>query len=161
MKKENHFRSHIPPYCSGFTPEEIPFDTQEELLSHAFFKDYKEVEQFDGFFMSDNHLMYTSNKGTRWWVIGYILHPHLMDLPPWIPVDTREDYLNGRCHPKSAEIVLRQTISTMKALLDFVEITGSEEVNKYFSKIKEDFLFAKKRLEISLNMIQKNEFEEK
>src|SRR5882762_2090473 len=123
--KKNHFREHIPNFVEGYDPTEISFDTQEELLSHELFKDTAKESGFDGFYINDNTLMYTTNKGTWWWVLGYIERPDLVDFLPWIAVETAEKYLTGQCYPQSAKLVLQETILMIDNYYKYISETGT------------------------------------
>lgn len=61
----------------------IEFNTTEELLDHSLINSYSEKENFSHFAMSGNHLMEISDNGFRWWVIGVIENPSIIELPEW------------------------------------------------------------------------------
>jgi|ERR1700722_13624773 len=94
---KNTFKQHIPGYCSGSDPFEFYFDTVEELLANEWINNWtkhpfdteepkRPNPEFYRFSLSDNRLMYEGKNGKEWWVVGYICHPELIDLPKWVPV---------------------------------------------------------------------------
>lgn len=90
----NEFRQHIPGYCSGIEPFSLNFNTKEELLSNEWINNWTkhpfDLEEpnpeFLKFSLSNNRLICEFKSGKKWYVIGYIKHPELVDLPKWEPV---------------------------------------------------------------------------
>lgn len=78
----NSFQQHIPPFVDVDRPAPIEFDSTQELLNLDVVKRYVD-EEFSHFAMSDECLMVIRNGGANWWVVGYIKHPELVDLPKW------------------------------------------------------------------------------
>lgn len=81
----NKFIQHIPNYVDyrGATNEAIEFETLDDLLSLAVIKPYKESPRFSHFALSGNNLMEISYEGFKWWVVGQVLQPELLELPKW------------------------------------------------------------------------------
>ncbi len=84
-QKKNQFRQHIPGFVDGFNSFEFDFDTIEELLEHPWIKKWKNIENigkpFHRFFISENLLICEMDGGKERWVLGYIKHPELIELP--------------------------------------------------------------------------------
>lgn len=79
----NFFKQHIPAFVDVEHPADIPFATTAELLAIEVVQRYAERPDFSHFAMSDNMLMAISDGGYRWWVVGFIGHPELVDLSQW------------------------------------------------------------------------------
>lgn len=86
---KNAIRQYRPAFFEGFENETVEFDTLEELLAIPWVHSWSEQKAipeteeggFDRYSKSDGHLM-AELKGPRaWWVIGFIKHPDLVDLP--------------------------------------------------------------------------------
>lgn len=79
----NSFRQHIPAFVTCDDPEEISFETTEQLLALEIVQQYSRHAGFSHFAMSGHLLMEISDGGHVWWVIGYIKHPDQVNLPAW------------------------------------------------------------------------------
>ncbi len=145
MQNKNHFRQHIPSFCDGAKRLEIPFDSQDELFQHEFFDRYSKESNFCGFYLSHDSLMATFDNQTKWWVLGYILRPAELDLPPWIAVRTA----NGQCYPESAKLILDNAIDEMKEWQVWIE----RNFAKLPDNFNERFGFYLDRLRVSYNSL--------
>jgi hypothetical protein len=79
----NSFTQHVPSFCDMDAPAPTPFETTEDLLALEVLKRYSRKPGFSHFAMSSNALMEVSDGGYFWWVVGYVEHPELVDLPKW------------------------------------------------------------------------------
>ena len=64
----------------------VQFETLDQLLQIPWVKHWKDVgqsgvEAFDRYSLSGNALMAELKNPREWWVIGFIDHPELLDLP--------------------------------------------------------------------------------
>lgn len=88
----NIFIQHIPPYVEGLEPKTFEFNSTEELLSNPMIIEWKNPEwgdpkkPFFRYSLSDYRLMGEFDEGKRWWVIGFIKYPDLVNLPGWKPI---------------------------------------------------------------------------
>jgi len=82
---------HIPNSCSGLEPSVCEFSNLRGLLDIEFVKVWKRLyEDFYRFSISeytdDTHLlMAESEKGKKWWVVGYLNATYDLALPKWEP----------------------------------------------------------------------------
>lgn len=110
--KMNKFKLHIPNYVDTDTPPWEEFETTEDLLSLETVKRFGQGNDFSHFVMSGDHLMEISDNGFRWWVVGTIFDPSVIELPEW----------DGGKHlaelPNGEEIVLtKEVVSSCGGLL--------------------------------------------
>lgn len=78
----NHFRRYIPGFIDCDEPFEIDFNTTEELLANEWIAKWSKSEKFERYSKSvKNYLM--AETGGKFWILGYIKHPELVDLPVW------------------------------------------------------------------------------
>jgi len=63
---------------------EYHFETKEELLEIPYVKQFTNVWGFARFSKSESMLMIELDSGYKWYVIGYLLFPNLIDLPQWV-----------------------------------------------------------------------------
>lgn len=79
----NYIVQHIPGFVeTEKEPERVDFDTLEELLAIPFVASWKADPPFERFSLSMNHLMAEMKDGS-YWVVGYLQHPELVQLPQW------------------------------------------------------------------------------
>ena len=87
-------RQHIPNYFEGFDPKESEFDTKEELLKIPWVKNWSKEHTFYQFSLSIHEIDHTKallmaelEKGTEWWVVGYLFGSkeelENLSLPKW------------------------------------------------------------------------------
>lgn len=79
----NHFRQHIPNFCSGIDPVEYDFSDITELHNKHPFNIHMETKDFDKFVVSDNYIMAVFEGGFRWWVVGSVTSMEGIDYPEW------------------------------------------------------------------------------
>jgi hypothetical protein len=85
----NVAHQHIPGFVTGFEPEDVPFDTVEELLNLPFVAHWTTVrDNFHRFSMTRGegfpHLMAELDNGATWWVVA-TLDRDVPELPTWQP----------------------------------------------------------------------------
>jgi hypothetical protein len=80
--KKNSFQPRVPNYCDFGPLDPIEFNSFNELLETSFIKHKANRSTFKRFSISDNMLMLEETNG-KYWVIGFIKHPELLDLPKW------------------------------------------------------------------------------
>lgn len=80
----NTFTQYIPSYADMPSKRHpgTPFNTTEELLALDVVRRYK-TESFHKWVMDDSYLMALTDKGRKWWVVGYIKYPAAIKLPKW------------------------------------------------------------------------------
>ena len=82
----NKFKQHIPNFVDfGKAPEWIEFETTEDLLNLEVVQRYSKRRDFSHFAISGDLLISILDKGYKWWVVGYIEDPTVVDLPKWQP----------------------------------------------------------------------------
>ena len=65
------------------------FDTLDELLLIPNVAVHARDKSFHRFSLSGEHLMSEYDGGKRWWVVGTVQRPELLDLPRWEPVEEK------------------------------------------------------------------------
>jgi hypothetical protein len=61
----------------------VPFKTLGDLLEIGTVKRFSMAEGFSHFALSDGLLMQIVDDGYKWFVVGIIEYPELVDLPKW------------------------------------------------------------------------------
>ncbi len=92
---ENKITQEIPPW-SDMKPKTAEFDTMDELTAISWVKNWASGDDFHRLSLSGNALMSEMNGGRKWWVIGYIARPDLLDLPKWVAVESPKVPDDGR-----------------------------------------------------------------
>lgn len=84
------FKEHIPPYVSGYEPEQIKYESTEDLLKNKIFDHWRNQKDFYRFSLSnEGYLMAELDNGRHWWVTGIV--SGICDLPNWEPKDNSTD----------------------------------------------------------------------
>ena len=90
----NHIRQHIPNSVDIGDPKEVDFTTTEELLNIEWVKGFK--DNYPDFYMwgiSKELLMATYDSGRKWWAVGYLSRPELVQLPKILSYKNGDDSL--------------------------------------------------------------------
>ena len=77
------FRQHIPTYVDHDPTPTFEFANTKELLALEVVQRYGREPAFSHFAMSGNNLMEISHDGFKWWVVGSVSDPSIVDLPKW------------------------------------------------------------------------------
>jgi hypothetical protein len=78
------FKQYIPNFMnSACPPLVVEFQTTAELLALDAVQCYGQVKNFSHYVMSGNLLMSVNEEGFKWWVIGSVSDPSVIDLPIW------------------------------------------------------------------------------
>lgn len=78
----NKITKHIPNFVdSRDPPPSGQFETQADLETIPFVKQWKDDKGFVRFSLSDNRLM--AEMVGEFWVVGYLQNPSTVDLPQW------------------------------------------------------------------------------
>jgi hypothetical protein len=81
----NSIQRYFPGFCDVDDKERVTvsFSTVKEMTEIPWVANWANSAEFDHFAKSGRHLMAILNKGHEWWVVGFIQHPELVDLPEW------------------------------------------------------------------------------
>ena len=102
----NKFMQHIPSFVDiDGDPPSGEFETTEELLALEVVRRYGRSDDFSHFAISDHCLMEISDNGFKYWVVGYIKTPGLVDLPKWGGWKFRAELSSGEKVILSKEVV--------------------------------------------------------
>ncbi len=77
----NNFKPRFPNWCD-IQLDSVNFNSFDELLEIEFIKTKLTNPKFKRLSISENMLMFEKTDGT-YWVIGYIKHPEMLNLPKW------------------------------------------------------------------------------
>jgi len=88
----NKIRQHVPGFAD-VSPQEAEFDTLEGLYEIPFVKKRMHGVDFDCFSLNSDALISVEEKGAYWWVVGYIEHPELVDIPKIAFDDAQNKYV--------------------------------------------------------------------
>lgn len=99
----NSFMQHIPKCVEVDPALPVEFKTTGDLLSLDVVKQFR----VDGsvFKKKGNTLMVIGDHGFRWWFVGTIKHPGMVDLPEWDGCKYRAVLPNGKNKILSDEVV--------------------------------------------------------
>ena len=78
----NKLKQHIPCFVDIPGKRNYNFKKTKDLLNLKIVKGYID-KSFSHFAMDDDSLMVINDNGYKWWVIGTIEKPELIDLPKW------------------------------------------------------------------------------
>lgn len=125
----NRFKQHIPNFVDVDNPPEwIEFKTTEDLLSIATVTQWAKPmngKPFSHFAMSDNRLIAIYDYGFHWWVVGYIEHPLMIDLPQWNGWKYQAQMPDG-----TIEILTNEVVSSCGDILTLADGTKAINIRK-------------------------------
>ena len=107
---------HIPSFINVDKPKSIEFETIDDLLATNAVKQWaKPVDgkPFSHFAISRNILMAIHDDSFRWWAVGYIEQPELIDLPKWEGGKYRAELEDGSHTVISSKDVISSCGSTL------------------------------------------------
>ena len=79
----NIFKHHIPSSVDIAKPDDVEFNTTEDLINIPHLKKYSAINNFVEFVKSDNTILATFEDGYNWWVMGTVDNADDLDLPVW------------------------------------------------------------------------------
>ena len=79
----NKLTQHIPGFADIGPPSIWEFETTEQLLALDWVGSWATSPSFQGYVLSDHHLLALWNEGFEWRTIGFIEDPTAVDLPQW------------------------------------------------------------------------------
>lgn len=148
MKERNYFKEYIPLYCEGKCPEEFFFDSKEELFSSSLFERTRKIEGFDDFYLNGNDILWSADKRDYVWVMGTVRFPERLEIKPYIRREITKDYKDPIIQ------TIKSSLSTVNAYFEYLPVTGTEEIRKYFNLLEKDLFQLKEELVKTLKFLE-------